>query len=206
MLSSPLTVPSQFKVAQASLSAMSVSGLNVSPFTGEEQIYVHQGEWWEWVLTCPPLSRANAEEVVAWLIACNGREHSFLLSPPGYGSGARGSLSGTPLVNGASQTGKVLATDGWTASASNVLKAGDWIQLGSGTTARLHKVVQAASADGAGQANLEIWPRLRESPADNDAVTVASPQGLFRLAEARRDYTIEQALIYGITVSVREAI
>jgi hypothetical protein len=36
-----------------------------------------------------------------------------------------GQQGGTPLVNGASQTGASLVTDGWTASAANRLKAGD---------------------------------------------------------------------------------
>ena len=36
-----------------------------------------------------------------------------------------GTLGGTPLVNGASQTGTSLVTDGWTAAAANRLKQGD---------------------------------------------------------------------------------
>lgn len=201
----PLALPSQLKVADAAFEAVSQAGQSISPFTGEEQVYVHQGEWIELEVSCPPMKRDVAEEVVAWLVSLNGLEGSFLLPPPGYGSGARGSLSGAPLVNGAGQSGKTLATDGWTAGAANVLKAGDWFQLGAGSASYFYKVVQAASANGAGQASLEIWPRLKSSPADNAALTVVNPKGCFRLKNPRRRWTIGQAMIYGVTFQAKEA-
>ena len=39
------------------------------------------------------------------------------------------------LMTIAHQTGAALITDGWTASQTGILKAGDWLQLGSGSTA-----------------------------------------------------------------------
>jgi hypothetical protein len=48
-----------------------------------------------------------------WILDQNVRTHTV------------GPLGGTPLVNGASQTGASLVTDGWTASAANRLKKGD---------------------------------------------------------------------------------
>jgi hypothetical protein len=205
MLSFPLAVPSQLKYQVATYRARSLSGANVSPFTGQEQIYVLQGEFWEFDLDCPPMKRDTAEEVVAWLVALNGREGSFLLPPPGYPA-ARGSLAGVPVVMGSGQSGKTLATDGWTPSSANVVKAGDFFQLGTALSSRLYKVVQAASSNVYGAADLEIWPRLRSSPNDNDALTVVSPKGLFRLADPDREYTVETASIYGIRLRVREAI
>lgn len=211
MLTFPLDLPSQLKVARAVWDAMSSASPAVSPFTAEEQISVHQGEWLEIEIACPPMSGTrnavrHAADVVAWLVSLNGIEGSFLLPPPGYSAGARGSLLGVPVVMGSGQTGKVLATDGWTPSAANVLKPGDWFQLGAGSAAHLHMVVQAATADVYGQANLEIWPRLRSSPADNDALTVVNPRGVFRLAENKRSWSIEAALNYGISFRAREAI
>ncbi len=60
----------------------------------------------------------------------------------------RGAATGTPLVKGASQTGNTLTTDGWTTGVTGILKAGDWIQLGTGSTSTLHKLQQAADSDG----------------------------------------------------------
>ena len=45
-----------------------------------------------------------------------------------------GPLGGTPLVNGANQTGSTLLTKGWTAAAASRLNVGDVFTLGSGTT------------------------------------------------------------------------
>ena len=210
-ISYPRDLPSQLKVARAIFTASARAGVNESPFTAEEQIYVHQGELLEIEISCPPMSglrnaARQAEEVVAWGLSLNGKEGSFLLPPPGYGLGARGSLAGTPVVMGGGQSGKVLATDGWTPSAANVLKAGDWFQLGTAGSSHLHKVVQAASADVYGQANLDIWPRLRDTPSDNDALTVLNPRGLFRLADGAWTWSIELALLYGISFRAREAI
>lgn len=206
MITSPVTTPSQLLPRRASFSAFSMIGANVSPFTAQMQFYVHAGEWLEVAIDLPPMERADAEEVVGFLLKLNGREHSFLLRPPGYHLGARGSLAGAPVVMGGGQSGKVLSTDGWTPSAANVLKTGDWFQLGTSANSYLYKVVQAASADVYGQADLEIWPRLRASPSDNDPLTVASPKGVFRLADDRRDWDIEEAMIYGISFRCREDI
>lgn len=201
----PVNVPSQLKVKEVGFEAISQQGRSMSPFTGEEQIYVHQGEWIEFDLSCPPMKRDIAEEIVGFLLSLNGLEGSFLIAPPGYSSGSRGALGGTPFVAGAGQTGKSLVTDTWTPSVTNILKAGDWIQLGTGSSSRLYKLVQAASSNGSGQATLEIWPRLKESPANNDPVTVVSPKGCFRLAEPRTRWSIGEAMVYGVSFRAREA-
>jgi hypothetical protein len=103
-------------------------------------------------------------------------------------SGQRG---GTPLVNGATQTGSSLVTDGWTAAAANRLKAGDVFTMASvyavnpvtkESTGRLQQFVVTAdvSSDGSGNATLSISPAITTSgttqtvtasPADNVALT-----------------------------------
>jgi hypothetical protein len=103
--------------------------------------------------------------------------------------GARG---GTPLVNGASQTGASLVTDGWSNSITGVLKAGDIITLPSvfavnpitkQSTGRLQQFVITADANssGAGAATFAISPSITvsgttqtvtASPADDAAITV----------------------------------
>lgn len=213
MLSFPLNLPAALKFAQITYRARRAHGRNESPFTLSEQIYVHQGQLLELDVVVPPMSglrnaSRNAEDVVAWLLSL-GADGTFLLPPPEYTAGARGSLSGSPTVNGNGQSGNTLETDGWTPSAANVLKPGDWFQLGSSSTSRLHKVLQAASANVYGQASLEIFPRLRETPNDGDPLTVVNPKGLFCLSAgtaAETSWSVRAALLYGISFSVREAI
>lgn len=109
-----------------------------------------------------------------------------------------GTQGGTPLVNGASQTGTSLITDGWSNSITNVLRAGDIFTIAGvyavnpitkDTTGRLQQfvVTAAASSNGSGQTTLSIAPAISTSgttqnvsagPADNAAITVLGTGGL----------------------------
>lgn len=115
-----------------------------------------------------------------------------------------GPLGGTPLVNGASQTGASLVTDGWTAAAASRLKQGDVFTIAGvysvnpqnrNSTGVLQQFVVTAdvSSDATGNATLAISPSIitsgatqtvSGSPADNAAITVVgaastvTPQGL----------------------------
>ena len=103
-----------------------------------------------------------------------------------------GAHGGTPLVNGASQTGASLVTDGWTASTA-VLKEGDVITL-AGVNAvnpqsrestgvlRQFVVTATVTSDGSGNATIAISPSITTgtgfqtvtgSAADNAAITVS---------------------------------
>jgi hypothetical protein len=111
-----------------------------------------------------------------------------------------------PFVNGAGQTGDTLLIDGCSPDVSTFFKAGDYIQLGSGTTANLYKVLTDTSTNSAGQATLDIWPNLRSSPGDNDPVVVASTKGKFRLKDNITQWSINEISSYGITFDCVEAI
>lgn len=106
----------------------------------------------------------------------------------------KGTATGTPLINGASQTGSSLVTDGWTASQTPILKKGDVFTLAGVhsvnpvsylSTGNLQQftVTADANSDGSGNATLSISPAITTSgayqtvdasPADNAAITVLS--------------------------------
>lgn len=104
-----------------------------------------------------------------------------------------GTQGGTPLVDGASQTGASLVTKGWSNSITNVIRAGDVFTIAGvyavnpvtkSSTGRLqHFVATAAANSGAstGPATLAISPSIvtsgttqtvSASPADGAAITV----------------------------------
>ena len=207
-ISYPLALPTVTVAKAINFAAQSIVGMSASPFTGEQQVYVHQGEWWEAQVTLPPMTRADAETWIAFLLALNGREGTFLMGDPANPT-ARGTAGGSPVVDGGSQTGKTLNTRGWSGS-TGVMLAGDWLQLGTGSGSHLHKVVQSADAGtgspGLGTTSLEIWPRLRSSPSDGDPIVVSAAKGLFRLASNKREWSIEEAKIYGINFACVEAL
>jgi len=131
------------------------------------------------------LPRKTRAQIAAWQafgMALRGSYGSFY----GYDPDAptpRGSAPGAPLVNGADQSGYTLVTDGWTASQTNILRAGDWIEVGG----LLRMVVADVDSDGSGNATLDISPGIGagQSPADNAAIVTTNPKGKFRLVEDR---------------------
>jgi len=204
-ISYPVTFPASIGVSSINIRAKTVVGVSSSPFTGQQQVYKHQGQWWEAEVSLPPMKRDEAEQVVSFLIKMNGQYGTFLMGDF-LSTAPRGIGTGTPLVNGASQAGDELVTDGWTVSTTGILKAGDWIQLGSASTATLHKVLDDVTSDGSGNATLNIFPNLRSSPGDNAAITISSPKGRWRLASNETDYAIDNASIYGMTFACIEAL
>ena len=200
----PLSLPSALSVARVTFRATSQVGMTRSPFTGAQQSYAWGSQQLAAEIVCPPIrARADAEEVVAFLLSLRGMHGSFLLGPV-VGTSIRGSGAGTPLVNGASQTGETLDTDGWTASSSGVLLPGDWFEVTCGGVRRLHKNLTQADANGGGQATLDIFPILRGSPADDAALDLTAPLGQFMLASNVSEWSIEEAQFYGVSFSAVE--
>ena len=207
-ISYPLSLPTASGFARITLRAVNAVSISESPFTFKQQIIAHSGQRWEAEVTLPPLKRADAEEWVGFLMSLNGSKGTFLLNDPigGTPRGSASSAPGTPVVNGADQTGDSLTIDGCPASATGYLKRGDYIQLGGGSTATLHKVLTDVDTDGSGQATIDIWPYIRNAPADDATVVVSNAKGLFRLATNQTDWSINEAALYGITFAAFEAI
>jgi hypothetical protein len=204
----PLALPTVTGIAQITLTARNSVAVTSSPFTFKQQILQHQGSRWEATITLPPMQRANAETWISFLISLYGQYGTFLLGDP-IGATARGSAAttpGTPLVNGASQTGNTLNIDGAPNSATGYLKAGDYIQLGSASTSQLYKVLADANSNGSGEVSVDIWPALRSSPTDNSTVVVSSAKGLFRLTTPESSFSIDTASFYGLAFAAVESL
>lgn len=199
-VSFPLSLSGLKKPRSVVIRKRSVVGVSPSTFTLQPQVFAWAGQLWEADITLPPMPDPDdAEAWIAKLVSLNGREGNFLIGPDYANLSPRGIGTGTPLVKGGSQTGYDLDTDGWTATQTGIMKAGDWFSLGSGSATRLYKVMVDADSDGSGDATLTIWPKLRSSPADNDALTVTSPLGRFMLATNDTEWSIDQAAVYGLS-------
>lgn len=197
----PLALPTEPSPSRIRFTPYAMVSVGVSPFTGHQQVYEHQGQLWKLDFDLPPMQRADAEEWIAFLLSLNGRYGTFAMGDPA-GATPRGVATGTPLVKGASQTGKVLLTDGWTISTTNIMRKGDYIQLGTS----LHKLMKDVNSDSGGNATLDIWPRLRASPADNATITVSNCKGLFRLTKNEMVWEISVGLEYGFSIEAVEAL
>lgn len=201
-ISYPISLPSKPQPSSISISKKTAMSSSTSPSSFAPQIYIWSGQLWAFEFNWPPCKRAVAEPLVAALSSLNGMEGSVLLGDTANLT-PRGIATGTPLVNGASQTGYDLATKGWTASQTGIMLRGDWLQLGTGNTSRLYKVMADANSDGSGNATLTLWPMLRSSPANNAAIVISSPKSKFMLVSGDK-WDIDAAKIYGISASFVE--
>lgn len=150
---------------------------------GSTQTVEKAGAHWALEAVLPPMTRAVAAPWLAFLASLDGPAGRFYAGDP-FVTTPLGSVPGTPLINGASQTGNSVITDGWTATQSNILKEGDLVawDLPSGGRS-LHMITADVNSDGGGNATLTIHPPLRESPATNATVITASPTCVMRLTD-----------------------
>ena len=188
----PLALPSALKFSARNWRKRDVVADVVSPFTGQSQVIVFPGQWVEVTLTLIALKRDEAQDWSGWLTSMKGAYGTFLLGDPHRPTplGSASSAAGTPLVNGATQTGNTLAIDGLPASAVNYFKRGDLFNLGTGSSTELYEIQKDVSANLAGEATLDIWPNLRTSPANNAVVVVTAAKGLFHRMGSSTDWQV----------------
>lgn len=153
-----------------------------SPLSGAVQTVEMPGARWKAAFSLENLGAADAALVQAFMAKLRGRAgrfylHNFARPTP------RGTIAGTPLVKGASQTGASLLIDGCTVGTT--LLAGDYF----GVNSELKLVVADATANGSGEMTLTFEPPLRSSPADNAAITTASPKAVFMLTGDETKWT-----------------
>jgi hypothetical protein len=204
-ISYPLALPTSIGIANITLSANNAVAISQSPFTFQQQVVQHPGQRWSASITIPPVRRDLAEPWNAFLLALDGPVGTFLLGDPNA-KAPQGVGTGSPRVNGGSQTGSSLVIDGATPSTTDWLKAGDYIQIGTGTNSRLYKVLEDADSDVDGNVTLSIWPKLRSSPSDNAIIRVNNTVGKFRLTSREQTFSIDNASIYGISFDCVEAL
>ena len=138
--------------------------------SGRRQSRQIGGQYWRLRASFPPMTRAQFAPIYAFVIAQRGRYESFSVIPAVISTG-QGSPAGTPLVNGADQTGRTLITNGWSNSIV-IFKAGDYLKIAGND--KVYMVTADKSSDGSGDATIAIEPALVASPADDAAITHSS--------------------------------
>lgn len=201
-ISFPLSLPStNFK--RLNLRCSTQVAVTRSPFTFATQVYTWKGAIWIAEVTLPIMDRQTAEYWNCFLLQLNGPAGTFLLGDPSAKT-PRGVASGSPVVNGANQSGLTLSTRGWTAGTTNILRAGDYLQIGN----NLYKNLKDVNSDGSGIAALDIWPRLRSSTiADGTTIIVNNTVGIFRLLQNDfQIYSVDESKNYEVFFTAVESI
>lgn len=207
MTTYPLTLPTHTGIRSINIRAVNVVAYERSPFTLSGQAQASAGQGWAADVTLPPMKYEDAEQWNAWLLSLRGQFGTFLMGDP-VRALARGSARGTDTVtvNGAGQTGENLNITSDQLSELEYLKAGDYIQLGSGISTTLHKVLVDVDTDASGNATLTLWPHVRTAPSNGATVVVENAKGRWRLSSNESEWSVNEASIYGISFSAMEAI
>ncbi|MDW3204563.1 MAG: hypothetical protein R8L07_03390 [Alphaproteobacteria bacterium] len=195
----PLTAPS-VSPERVVIGLESRVAVGVSEFTFAEDVQVHPGRRLMLEIRWPPLQDvADIRAMEQFLLRLNGMEGTFLYGEPrrtapagNYDSGLDTPVcdtAGSPAPN--NKGDRVLYTRGWRNSGTNLLLPGDVLQLGSGATTSLQKVMTAVDSDGSGDAAIDIWPGLRRQPSDGSAIVLTNPVGLWRQATNRQGWAHE---------------
>lgn len=201
-----LNLPTSACFANIVLGLRRVVGETTSPFTLETQHFKWPGAQWFADVTMPPIKgRKVAADWIAFGLNLEGTYGTFLMGDP-MAKKPRGVATGTPVVNGANQEGNTLVTSGWTSSITGILKKGDYIQIGSGTSSKLYMVTQDANSDGSGVANLNIQPALRTPPADGAAIITQNTVGLFRMVDNNFSWSVSPGDIYRFSFRAQEVV
>lgn len=190
----PLSPPSPFNLSRLSLTGVSATSRNTSPFTMQTQQYNWSGQAWLGSVDCPPMVRADAETVIAFLLAAQRGTFYFqdYANPTN-----RGGVTGTLTVTTATANGTTLTFGGATGSFA----LGDWLQISTS----LYKVIQVNSSS-----SVDVFPVLRSSYAASTPIIYGKPndaaraQGVFRLASGSTEWSIDLASIYGVNFSIIE--
>jgi len=200
----PLTLPTATGIRTQNWGLRRITSITQSPFTLQQQVYQHSGEQWNATMTLPPMLKDKASIWLSFFLQLRGVRGTFKIGDQDRKT-IQGTATGTVRVNGASQTGKQVALDGFTASRANVFKAGDYIQINS----YMYMVTEDVSADGSGEANVKIEPSLRqgiETINDDTLVVYLNTTTIMRLDSNEFNWDTDQVSKYGISFACSEAL
>lgn len=201
----PLSIPSGLKVKNSSFRLLRSITRSQSPLTFTQQFTKNQGAMWEGEVTLIPFTYAQAGALKSFLTKLEGQFGSFLYSDPDFlAKGLNGSNGGTPLVDGAGQTGNTLNVKGFDLSANGIWLEGDMIQLDAAADAELYMVTADVDSDGAGLAAVSIEPPLKSSPADSEVIVTTGAKGVFKLSDNAVEWQSNQSSIHQFTIAFRE--
>lgn len=175
--------------------------------SGKRQARDFGGHQWLFGVEHLRLTAANFWPLYTFLTAQRGQYESFQIVLPDKAT-PRGAASaggiGTPLVNGAAQTGRSLNVDGFTPNINGMLKAGDIFKLAGHS--KVYMLTADASTASLGQTTLFFEPALRQSPADNEAITIYDVPFTVMLTQGEISYELSSPAFYALAFEVEEAL
>lgn len=179
------------------------SAMTESTFTLQQQVVQYEGAVWEAEITIPPLTYAEARQWEAFILSLRGMRGTFIMGNP-LNDAPTGTVSALLLNGQATVRSTEFGVDG--AGANETIKAGDYFSIGTGADQHLHQVMQDVTLSESGSGTINVEPPLRTTYANNTALDLTYPKGVWRLASNDIGWSINQASIYGFTIPCVEAL
>ena len=176
----------------------------VSPITGAIQTIDRGGERWIITLQYTNLKGDDVASITSFLAKLNGQQHRVTL--PFFGVDNQGAFGGTPVVNGASQTGTTLDIRGGTDGVTGWIKAGDFFSFNSELKICTADANTSSASPGGGTATISFSPRIRTSPSDGDSILTTAPTGVFMLAGSTQSWNYRPGDFSDFTIQIIEDI
>ena len=160
-------------------------------------------QYFTFSVSMPPLDQDDAMDVFAFLQKQKGGFETFTIQLPTQNRGADKTNTSVKVVGAHSAADGTISLDGFTASTSGVLKAGDLIKFSHG---KVYMVQSDINSDSGGAATVTIEPNLVETLADNEVVTMNQPSFTVYLPSEEILYATDPTGFYSISFDVREVI
>lgn len=172
-----LTMPTTPDFTSALFGLVTNTQVFRSPLNSATQTLELPGALWTASYTLPLMTADTAAEWQAFLLELMGASGKFFAFDPlrKVPRGIYSSGSDTPLVVGASETGKSMATDGWRISGTGLLLKGDYFEVTAAGKKELHMITADVNSNGGGAATLNFVPPLQSSPDNNAAIVLTNP-------------------------------
>ena len=166
-----------------SLSLQGNTALFASALIQSVQTLDRGGDKWMYTLNFTNVSKAKRASLMGLIASARGQSNRFRV--PVHDNPKQGAYGGTPLVNGASQTGNTVVVDG-AGSVTDWIKAGDYFSIDVNGEHEL-KMCTADTSSVGGAITIPFEPPLRASPLNNAAIYVEdgvlpTPIGVFLFA------------------------
>lgn len=173
-----------------------------SPLSKTLRSQTLSGGIWGMSLTIQPRLYGNTTKndptIEAFLFSLDGTSNRAVI--PDFAYQRVGPGGGSPVVNGAGQTGLSLITSGWP-NSTTVLVAGDRI----GISSQMIPLRTDATTNGSGQVTLALAHPIRVAPTNGAAIEIDAPTARYALV-SQVPVNARPGIIKSIFVEFEEAI
>ena len=172
--------------------------------SGKKSARLIGSQYFSFSVGMPPLTQSEAQSIFAFLQKQKGGFENFTIQHPTDNLGSNRTQTDI-LVNSSHTVGDAsIALDGFDASTTGVLKAGDLIKFANHT--KVYMVQSDIDSNASGECTVLISPAIVAALSDNEAVTVNKPSFTVYLSSNEIMYTTSVSGLYSISFDVREVV